>query len=97
MCDHNTDDTISDPFDPAGSVPDTLDLTERGRMGIKGILGGLNPALDGELIEPRKDDVMTISMSDLRNPAVIRILTELRKVVNSIVREMGHPPEWIRV
>ncbi len=37
------------------------------------------------------------SMTDLRNPAVIRVLTELRKVVNTIVREMGHPPEWIRV
>jgi CRISPR-associated endonuclease Csn1 len=37
------------------------------------------------------------SMTDLRNPAVIRVLTELRKVVNTIVREMGRPPEWIRV
>lgn len=42
---------------------------------------------------PPVQDVMT----DLRNPAVIRVLTEMRKVVNAIVREMGQPPQWIRV
>ena len=37
------------------------------------------------------------AMMDLSNPAVIRVLTEMRKVVNAILRQMGHPPEWIRV
>ena len=35
--------------DPAkGSVPDTLDLADHGRMAINGVLGSLNPALDYE-------------------------------------------------
>ncbi len=36
------------------------------------------------------------SLSDLRNPVVSRALTELRKVVNSIIRQYGKP-EIIRV
>lgn len=36
------------------------------------------------------------SLSSLRNPAVMRTLTELRKVVNSIIREYGKP-DFVRV
>lgn len=38
------------------------------------------------------------AMPELRNPAAIRVLTEMRKVVNAIIREhAGVPPQWIRV
>lgn len=38
------------------------------------------------------------AMPEVRNPAAIRVLTEMRKVVNAIIREHdGHPPQWIRV
>lgn len=41
---------------------------------------------DGETLAPVKD-----AIEDLNNPAVIRALTELRKVVNALVREYGKP------
>ncbi len=46
-----------------------------------------------DLLPPVRDE-----MQDVRNPAVIRVLTEMRKVINGIIREMkGVKPEWIRV
>ncbi len=57
---------------------------------------GYNQKITGkvhDLLPPVLDE-----MRDLRNPAVIRVLTEMRKVVNGIIREMqGVKPEWIRV
>ena len=37
------------------------------------------------------------ALPDGRSPSVVRVLTEMRKVVNGIIREMGGKPEWIRI
>ncbi|MEL6897605.1 MAG: type II CRISPR RNA-guided endonuclease Cas9, partial [Planctomycetota bacterium] len=37
------------------------------------------------------------AIPELSNPAVTRVLTEMRKVVNALLREMGGSPEWIRI
>jgi CRISPR-associated endonuclease Csn1 len=34
-----------------------------------------------------------LDLKTIRNPAVVRSLTELRKVVNALIREYGHPEE----
>ena len=37
------------------------------------------------------------TLKTLRNPAIERALTELRKVVNALVREMGSKPAEVRI
>ena len=55
---------------------------------VTGNVGRVYPLL------PPLDEVMP----EVRNPAAIRVLTEMRKVVNEIVRQHdGRKPKWIRV
>lgn len=37
------------------------------------------------------------ALGDIRNPTVVRTLTEMRKVVNAIIRSEGGKPDYIRV
>jgi CRISPR-associated endonuclease Csn1 len=48
------------------------------------------------LVPPVNDPATKKSLGEIRNPAVLRSLTELRKTVNAIVRRYGKP-EFVRV
>ena len=70
-----------------------LPLLERGEQFARArkMLYGERPAASAVEALPRLEVAL-----EVRNPAVERALTEVRKVVNGIVRQFGKP-EWIRI
>lgn len=65
-----------------------LDLMERGMAystAVKQLYGGCGQGPAVELLSPVN------TLPNLRNPVVSRVLTELRKVVNAVIRHWGKP------
>jgi CRISPR-associated endonuclease Csn1 len=56
-----------------------------------GYTEALERAYPDRLKRPVKDSLPPVDLRAIRNPAVIRSLTELRKVVNAIIHDYGRP------
>jgi len=85
--------TTFSPEDDYGQLSSKAMKKLLGRM-IEGLsYSDARAALYEERVMPTHDVVPPLAeiMPDLRNPSVARVLTELRKVANSLVREHGIP------